>query len=314
MTDGPCLSATRVLTLPELLTSIGSYLDPPDLLPCVKVCQLWNQVLIPLLWRAIDDAQYSWQKVLKEIVNSDRADRAQKEEQLRDIFTKYGRHIRDLRTDGFLTIVAAQAAGSCINLRILSIENNMRYHSQEACGVQDLLRGCVGSDEVGERLSKAILSPVFEGVIMSPSWPHVEWMCQRWIFTQRFWLLVLHNPLLEGLRFGHRSHTMFLPLQHAFIGSTLASLPKLTRLHSYLSSQDLSFSTVIEQFPQVQHYADYRNYPVIPVIDRTFPQIQTFRSSMILQLPHILTILNLLPNLEHLWIKGFRSPDGVSVQ
>ncbi|KAG0364466.1 hypothetical protein BGX24_004598, partial [Mortierella sp. AD032] len=263
MKNGPCLSATRVFNLPELLTPIGSYLDPPDLLPCVKVCQLWNQVLIPLLWRAIDDSRYSWPKVLKEVVSGDRADRAQKNERLRDIFTKYGRHIRDLRTDGFLTIVTAQAAGSCINLRILSIENNMRYHSQEACGVQDLLRGCVGSDEVGERLSKAILSPVFEGVIMPPFNQDVEWISRRWIFTQRFWLLVLQNPLLEGLRFGHKAQIMFLNLQDAFIGRTLASLPKLTRLDNHLYKV-LSFSTVLEHLPQVQHYADYRNYPAVP--------------------------------------------------
>ncbi|KAK3848534.1 MAG: hypothetical protein J3R72DRAFT_484751 [Linnemannia gamsii] len=304
MTIGPCLSATRVFNLPELLTPIGSYLDPPDLLPGVKVCQLWNQVLIPLLWRVIDDSRYSWPNVLAEVVNSDRADRAQKEEQLRDVFTKYGRHIRDLHTDGFLTIVTAQAAGSCINLRILSIEGNMRYHSQEAWGVQDLLRGCVGSDEVGELLSKAILSPVFEGVIMPPFKQDVEWISRRWIFTQRFWLLVLQNPQLEGLRFGHKAQIMFLKLQDAFIGRTLASLPKLTRLDNHLYSKVLSFSTVLEHLPQVQHYASYIHHPVVPVFDRTFPQLQTFRSSATLYLREFFSLLSLLPNLEQLWIRS----------
>ncbi|KAK3848535.1 MAG: hypothetical protein J3R72DRAFT_518531 [Linnemannia gamsii] len=314
MTNGPCLSATRVLTLPELLTPIGSFLNPPDLLPCVQVCQLWNQAFIPLLWRVIDDSRYSWPNVLAEVVNSSRADQAQKEEQLREIFTKYGRHIQHLFADGFLTIVTAQASGSCINLRTLAIKGTKTYISQEAWGVQDLIRGCLGSDEVKERLSKAVLSPVFEGVIMPSFATNTERLCQRWIFTQRFWLLVLQSPQLEGLRLGGKVETMFLPLQDAFIGRTLASLPKLTRLDNHLCSQVLPFSMVFEQLPELQRHTNYHSYSILPLFDNTLLQIQTFRSSMILQLPHFLSLLSFLPNLEQLWIRGFRLPVGVTAQ
>ncbi|KAG0248679.1 hypothetical protein BGZ95_007901, partial [Linnemannia exigua] len=113
--------------------------------------------------------------------------------------------------------------------------------------------------------------------------PHIEEWCQRWIFTQRFWLLVLQNPLLEGLRLGDFVDAMLLTLQDTFIGKTLASLPKLTRLDNCLSDKALDFSTVLEQLPQVRHYAAYRHYFVVPVFDKTFPHIQTFRISVTLE-------------------------------
>ncbi|KAF9133573.1 hypothetical protein BGW39_009426, partial [Mortierella sp. 14UC] len=314
-TSSSSSAMTSTLCLPELLAPIGSYLDPPNLLQCVQVSQLWNQVLIPALWRTIDDTRHYWPKIIEDVAADTRTGQGEKEEQLRDIYAKYGRHIRDFRSSRYIPIVAIQAASSCVHLRSLAIYRRNTYGFQEAQRLQELLGHCRSSDEVEECLSRTMLSPVFEGAILPSIYSlKAKWWSERCIYTQRFWLLVLQNPMLEELRLGKNVESMLLTLQGGFASRTLASLPRLTRLDNSLDNEALPLSTVLGQLPQIQHYASCLNYFVVPVFDRTFPQTRSIHSSAILKLPDLFSLLDYLSNLEQLWVKGFNLQVGTTIQ
>ncbi|KAF9908111.1 hypothetical protein EC991_010239 [Linnemannia zychae] len=135
------------LRLPELLTLIGTYLDPPNLLRCVQVSLFWNMAFIPVLWRTIDDTSYSWPRVIKDISSGSFMEQAKKEERLRNIYGKYGAHIRDFRSSGYIPIVIAQASGSFVNLHTLAVKSIEKVMFQEARRLRGILRQCGDSTE-----------------------------------------------------------------------------------------------------------------------------------------------------------------------
>ncbi|KAF9133293.1 hypothetical protein BGW39_010110 [Mortierella sp. 14UC] len=313
-------STTRALHIPELLDTIGSYLDPPELLPCVQVSQHWNQLFIPLLWRTINDQLYAWPRILKELDMStttnttttqpDDDRRAEIEDWVRSVFVKYGHHIQHLFANGFITIVSAQAAGTCTNLRTLAVIGFSKQTFQEAQALMVRLLGDFDSTEVEvqEVLSKALVSPVFKEVVLPPREQEdlrKEKWWKKWIFTQRFWLLVLQNPQLHGLRLDRDFMNMCVDVKQGYILETLASLANLTKLDIFFYGQSLTLEMVLEQVPQVCHFSSRFRNLLVPIHFKTFPQIRTLHCSDCLELPQLLSLLKSLPNLDQLWIAGF---------
>lgn len=162
-------------------------------------------------------------------------------------------------------------------------------------------------------LSKSFISPVFEGVLsLPPPSPSneanaLQWWHQ-WVFTQRFWLLVLQNPQLEGLRLGKNFSSLRLGLQDGLILKTLTSLRNLTRLDTYFLGEGFDFRAVLEELPQVKHLAVGVENLSVPRSHRSFSHIQTMHISASLELLHLLLLIDYIPNLDQLWIQGFHQP------
>lgn len=252
------------------------------------VCRDWNELLIPLLWRTINDKLYSWLRILKDLTDSSSTpeEQVQKEDWIRGIYVKYGHQIRNLDANSVITILSAQATGSCIHFRTLTVVGFVLVHpSQEAQLLREQFRYDVTSTEAQAGMSKVLISPVFEGVFstappsLSNEANELRWW-QQWVFTQRFWLLVLQNPDLVGLRLGKKTSHLHLGLQDGFILRTLASLRNLTKLDTYICNGDFGFRAVLEQLPQVQHFASGYGKLSMPIFDRRFLQIRTMHCTV----------------------------------
>lgn len=307
MTDSPFLSAPRALQLPELLVPIGSYLDPSDLSQCVQVCHHWNQCLIPALWQTIDDQLYSWPTIFKYLSNTILADQAEEENWIRYLFVKHGHHIWNLRANRFVTIVIAQSAGTCVNLRTLAATGQCTYIFQEARMLQNHLQGCTTPKEGYERLVKSLISPIFKEQLYFPPYiPKTEQWYQKWVFVQRFWLLIFQNPQLQGFHLGKDLPHAHSNADEGFILKALTSLPNLTRLDTHYYDSSFTFRAILERLPQLQHFASRTSLLIVSDIDRTFSHIRSIRCSATLRLQELFILLDHLPNLGQLWINGLQ--------
>ncbi|KAG0272866.1 hypothetical protein BGZ95_011339 [Linnemannia exigua] len=324
-------SATRVFHLQELMDTIGYYLSPPELLPCVQVSRHWSQHFIPLLWQTINDRLYGWPKILKGLTTSttttmatqteddNNESRAEKEDWIRGVFVKYGHHIRHLSASGFITIVSAQAAGTCTNLRTLAAAGLFMQPYQEAQALMMQVKEYLDSAEVEvqEVLSKALVSPVFEGVVLPPRKPEelredIWW--QKWVFAQRFWLLVLQSPQLHGLRLDKNFMYLCVDFKDGFILEILASMANLTKLDANFHHHTITLEMVLEQVPRVRHFSSGYIKPLVPLYNKTFPHIHTIHCTHDLELPELLSLLRCLPNLDQLWINHFRLPTSAAAE
>ncbi|KAG0378236.1 hypothetical protein BGX24_004420 [Mortierella sp. AD032] len=127
MPSDPILPRTGFI-LPELLELIGNHLGPSDLFACVQACRLWNQHLIPQLWRTIDDGLYSWPMILQRItLNAASRGGADSIHWLLDVFAKHGRHIRHLTADWALTIATTTTTGTVTRLESLAVRDAGRH-------------------------------------------------------------------------------------------------------------------------------------------------------------------------------------------
>ncbi|KAF9126181.1 hypothetical protein BGW39_006814 [Mortierella sp. 14UC] len=123
--DAPsCPSFHNVL---ELVTLLGPFLSPPDLLSSVQVCRLWHTALMCYFWLTIDDSTYFWPRILKNY-NSDEAAGGKDENWILGIFAKHGSFIRHLSMQWKVTIKAVFMDGACTNLlslRTLNLEKDI---------------------------------------------------------------------------------------------------------------------------------------------------------------------------------------------
>ncbi|KAG0219504.1 hypothetical protein BGX33_002449 [Mortierella sp. NVP41] len=299
---------TKVFELPELLTPIGSFLDPPDLLSCVQICRHWNQLFIPALWRTINDRLYSWPKIIEDLSVNPQDEGIKDETWFRDIYSKYGHHIRFLCADSAITILAAQVSGQCVNLRTLSVSRiGSKHFVEEARTLVERIQGKNASlleNEKKDGLSKNLISPLFSESIQLPFGLQALETCQRWIFTQRFWLLVSQNPLLQGLQLGSTLQGPCVPLESELIYRILASLPLLTTFECDMSQKVFDLQLILENIPQVRHFASSIRPPGRPALTKSFPQIQTLYLNLAFAIPDFFSLLIRLPNLEVLRIKA----------
>ncbi|KAF8948255.1 hypothetical protein BGZ47_005889 [Haplosporangium gracile] len=298
MLNNSSSSVLRALQLPELLASIGSYLQPPVLLKCVQVSQGWNQTLIPFLWRKIDDRLYAWPRVFKAFDSTiQHEDGSKDEDWVRGIYTKYGHHIRDLHADWAITIFSAQGARTCVNLQTLSCSCG-RYNtfSQETLALAEQIQSA--------NWSISSLSPMFDGAIAPLSGPRTPSECHAWVFTQRFWLLAMQNPSLTGMQLGSDFHRHCLALEGGTIRTILMSLPNLSRLDGDFGSKGFDFEEVLESIPQVQHISG-AFYPYhIRIFDRSFRQIRAVHCLASVELSGLFLMLKHLPNLDQLFVQS----------
>lgn len=164
----------KALCLPELLDLVSSYLTPADLLACIRVNRLWNQIFIPKLWHTIDDSLQSWRKILF-ACHSDRSRSSiriklrnlggsrvalgKDEAWVRGVFKKYGHHIRRLKLRWVILVDAASTSGECTNLQDLEIDFDHSiaehlYWSRKAKG-EDILQekelGVIGAAVLANR-------------------------------------------------------------------------------------------------------------------------------------------------------------------
>lgn len=228
--------------------------------------------------------------------------KAEAEDWIRGIYSKYGHHIQDLHADWAIAIFSAQGAGKCVNLRILSCSGaRSRTFFKEA---QALLRQCQDVD-----WSIPYISPVFKGAIEPLSGQGGAPKFHSWVFTQRFWLLVMQNLSLTGVELGSNFQAWSFALKRETIHTILMSLPILSSLQGQFDLNGFDFEETLESIPQVQHIAGAFYPSRFRTFGKPFPHIRTLHCLVSLELSEVLQLLKYLPNLDQLYMQSLRTID-----
>ncbi|KAF9125858.1 hypothetical protein BGW39_007098 [Mortierella sp. 14UC] len=229
----------KPVSLSELLASLGPYLTPPDLLSGVCVLRLWNTVLIPYLWRIIDDRQHSWPKILA-ARDSVEAQGHQDDEWLHRIFVEYGGYIRSMEIHWNAMFSPTNRSGTCTNLRRIAIHVPYDGETLKDIAEFDLI---AGSEDAagGNTLNWAdlpgelgpLLSPLLKGVF-EPAvgfGRRTETQQPRdWMSHQHLWLLIRQNPNLNSLQLDYSLHTLSNFTSAEFFNDSMSLLPYLVEL------------------------------------------------------------------------------------
>ncbi|KAF9093349.1 hypothetical protein BGX23_003421 [Mortierella sp. AD031] len=255
------------------------------------------------------------------------ARRAETVQWLYTIFKKYSRHIRILRVSWQIIIRVAGMVGHCTQLRVLLAHpvlmrdipsGHIGYRPTRWVDVEKLAW-------LSDRAATAADWPVF--------WKHVEDEENRldrfkqesklkepgwidWNTSERFWILVLRNPLIEHLRLGRGLKTMHELVSPLLVYNVLASLPRLKSLDSrYL---DLNLQTVLERTSTthngnvsngIRFYHSHSGRESQLQLDRTFSYITFLSVETLIKSSSILMLLKRLPNLDQLCLNRITSSD-----
>ncbi|KAF9177312.1 hypothetical protein BGZ51_008894 [Haplosporangium sp. Z 767] len=234
----------------EIIRNVGDYLDPPQLLVCIQLASSWKPPLIPRLWSAICDRSYSWHKVLKQDNTSDPWTKAD-DQRLRDLFVKYGHHIRELDVSSPHLIAATSSAGTCANLRSLRIRFlDLRRPYNDPSG-----------EEQGGTIPGPLISPVFEEHLQSilpanrgqgqGDLGRQVRLLDGWNLVQHIWLLVRQNSGLRQLVLCKNISELAI-VSSSFSHASLATLHDLKELD--YSPDHLDLSEVLIALPKLRSF------------------------------------------------------------
>lgn len=265
------------LWFPEIMTHIGAYLTPPDLLSAACVCQHWNQTYIPLLWHDINDSLYSWPDLVRRISptpeSTGEQERQEETDRIRRTFEKYGGHIRQLflRERELLAIVSSVAMvvgtegglSACTQLQDLEVSLVNIISPKEQAENYRILALTQEEQAVEREQAQAlgmppVLSPVLEGVfeMRIGSFQSVTKRIKDWESSQHFWLLVRQN------RHGIRSLSMSWSTMgscriadHNFLYETLGGMKQLRVLRNKMVVLELS--RLMRSVPMLEKYSTW---------------------------------------------------------
>ncbi|KAF9138121.1 hypothetical protein BG015_002480 [Linnemannia schmuckeri] len=287
------------LLLPEVLSVIGSFLDPPSLFSSVQVCNTWYHTLLPLLWESIDDSLYSWPALLKQQhYNTDHpvTNNNKDNSWLREVYTKPGHMIRHLVIHWIPTLNAAGISNNCNRLQSLIIRNKLvtlsptdEAHQKQAIAWSEFEKVRVQEERSQLLPDEFLLLPEFNAALR-PSivwWTTDEGREQDWITGQRFWMLVLQNP---GLR------------------ATLAGLRELTSLENNIYSQHIEH--LLARNPTLTSFRASVAFTNV-TLSTTFPGMRSLAVDSGLKSRDFFLMLHHLPNLENLECGTIGLFDGV---
>ncbi|KAF8928673.1 hypothetical protein BGZ47_001483 [Haplosporangium gracile] len=234
----------------EIIRNVGDYLDPPQLLVCIQLASSWKHPLIPRLWSAICDHSYSWHEVLKQDNTTDTWTEAD-DQRLRNLFVKYGHHIRELDVSSPHLIAAASSAETCTNLRSLRIRfldlrrpyNNPSEEEQEG-----KIPGLLVSPVFKEHLQSILPANRGQG---QGDLDGQGRLLDGWNLVQHIWLLVRLNAGLRQLVLCKNISKLAM-VSSSFSQASLAILHDLEELD--YSPDHLDLSEILIALPKLRSF------------------------------------------------------------
>ncbi|KAF9325519.1 hypothetical protein BGZ91_002356 [Linnemannia elongata] len=271
-------SAIVPVLFPELVLLIGHYLHQQDLLRCVQVCQSWNQILIPQLWRTIDTDQSAWRRIFEDTVLEAKRPKAETEAWIKDVFAKYGHHIRHLSTWSCV-ILEATLNNSCTQLSTLSVSHIYQQWQWDA------------------------ISPL--PAAAPPPAPVLPWICPvtkerdeimaNRNTMERIWVLFQQNPGLVHIDLPYDSFSCMGVLPETFILGTLSSMKYLRELA--LEWVSLDAEAFLDAVPQLEVLEAFKLRD-LDMMQKDHNNLRSLYIPCDVEVDKLFRILDRLPGLE----------------
>jgi hypothetical protein len=300
------------LSLLELVSLIGTFLDPPDLFSCLQVSRLWNKAAVPSLWHTIDDTEYQWPNILK-AHDHPRINNGKDKNWIKAIFTKYGTWIRVLSIHWKITLEAAHFCGSCTKIHTLILSNPFKYKT--TLEEQEFRANRRRGQQMGQGaglLASVMRSMVSRMTMFGGGSIALDTLDERettqqqreWTMTNLFHRLIQQNHDLSGVRLSSTLRDLQTVDFPASIYDTLASKRCFYVLESHADCDNLG--ALLESFPHIRYYGSSSWTVSTSPFQTTLPSLQALRLQDCIDTLLFASILQYLPNLRSLWTGGFR--------
>ncbi|KAF9926298.1 hypothetical protein FBU30_004106 [Linnemannia zychae] len=309
-------SMDRVLSLPELVSSIIVYLTSPDLACCILVSWKWNNTFIPSLWHIIKDTRYSWRKMAPnrrgyydrinhKYISPDQLHLTW----IEDVIKKHSHHIRHL------------SISSCISTSLVSKHyslfkglKTLWIHIEHGYITDKVLSKAHISEEL-DKVETALLSG-----IVQPGAKFTSISKNEWTMVRRLWLLILQAPQLCNLK---PSTSNYIKLEHKispiFFCKALAVHHKtLTSVQIWIDLLDVE--TYLEVLPNLQHlyvgHASRSGYHPVKAFrsNKLYPLLRTLFINKPMTLTMFYHVLDRFPGLEHFGVAHIQRFDDMTNQ
>ncbi|KAG9064988.1 hypothetical protein KI688_002307 [Linnemannia hyalina] len=312
MSNSSSLRSTDIPHLPEILVHIGFMLTPPDLLSCVQVCRLWNDIFVLPLYHTLDDSKYSWPIIMSEYDSEDAVGKKD-EEWIRKVFDKHGHLVRHFSVSWTLLIDCAFDTGTFTQLHSIStsfigVRQSRRkqiefQHRMSLVNDGHGLPFVSGCAEVARRV---LLSPLFTDALTPKSAGRstVREQEQNWETIQKLLLLVTHNPGLKRLQLDQSLKNLAGIKDISCIYQILRTLPELATFESDFLAVD--FGRVLDFAPKLHtcNFAVTINSSNF-LLTTPYLQLQSLNVDSYMESRTFFTLLNNLPRLGRLSFHGF---------
>ncbi|KAG9062318.1 hypothetical protein KI688_005232 [Linnemannia hyalina] len=225
---------------------------------------------------------------------------------LRDLFVKYGHHIRSLDVSSPALIAAISSAGTCTGLqsfKVWSVRNRGGGWYTPTWISRD-------SDQQQQPFAPLeapgpLVSPVFEGHILPnpAAHPAKEDALEYWNLAQHVWLIVRQNVGLQRLTLG-KDISQLAVVSADFIHDTLSPLQNLEEFE--FSPPELDLDRYLSMLPKLQSFISDQG--PIDSGDLLRPYSQLLNLSLHLTrmaCPRLFSLLKNLPGLVSLRIGRF---------
>ncbi|KAF9132541.1 hypothetical protein BGX30_012621 [Mortierella sp. GBA39] len=298
--------------LPEISTHIGFLLTPPDLLNCVQVCRLWNDIFVLPLYHTLDDSKYSWPVIMSEYDSEDAVGKKD-EEWIRKTFDKHGHLVRHFSVSWTLLIDCAFDTGTFTQLHSIStsfigVRQSWRKqiefrHRMSMVKDEHGLPFASGCAEVARRV---LLSPLFTDALTPTSAGRstVREQEQNWETIQKLLLLVTHNPGLKRLQLDRTLKNLAGIQDMSCIYRILSTLPELATFENGFLAVD--FGRVLDFAPKLHtcNFAVTINNSNF-LLTTPYPQLRSLNVDSYMESRTFFTLLKNLPHLGRLSFHGF---------
>ena len=315
MTNTPRLRTADIAQLPEVVTFFGPHLTPPDLLNCIQVSRLWNEIFISHLYHTLDDSQHSWPAILV-MYDSEEAAGNKDEQWIRAIFTKYGHLVRHFNVSWKVLIDCAFDVGTFTRLcsvspTMIGMNSTVRQRLEFRDRIN--LSGLDGVTSYASRISAAAegaqLSPLLAGAFTSVFAERrtVLEQQQDWETMQKLWLLIIHNnPGLQRLELSRTLQGLADVQDVECFYRILGGLPKLTSFtNDYLP---VVLNRLLDSCSSLRTFEftfGTNNTDDCLFLQTTYPQLWSLKVDVFLRSRTFFTLLRHLPNLDALYCYGF---------
>ncbi|KAF9102288.1 hypothetical protein BGX29_004758 [Mortierella sp. GBA35] len=301
----------RALQLPEVLESVGSFMDPPTLLSWVQVCRLWNEALLPSLWHTIDDDLYQWPDILLNY-DSEEAQGNKDEAWFYYIFNKHGHLIRHLQVRCRVLVWAANTSGTCGRLKSLGVSvikktSREATRSQRAFGLTIEEGGRTRQEQLASAVKGPLLSPIFQDAL-APARVGIRTVAQQetdWMTAQYCWLLVRQNPAVRTLSLDWTLDLLCTLRDSHFVCNTMGLLPRLESPTFFANNFNLN---LLLGLPGLRHFCHSSPSIFDTLLDRPIPHLESIEIKGFVTLHSLVALLRYLPNLKQFRVAKLYGP------